>query len=365
MTGFIDGFDFKEMEIMKYYAPPASKDPAEAKQEAMDKVYSGLWYGARKMDGVFSKFVKDEDGNMMLLMRNRNKDGVFLDKIEYVPQFQSFFNTLPNGTCLLSEIYFPTHEGSSEVTKILGCKLDKALERQNKGDKLNLYIFDVLAWDEQSFMNKRFIDRISYLNELSSDNTYIHFAEYLNGSALWDMIQETLQNGGEGAVITEQSAKYQPGKRSKKITLKIKKEVSNTLDVFVIDKLPPARLSGTTAPETWMYWENTKTGEKYKGNMYKEYSTGDCIEPVTKGYYYDWAGSLVFGAVNKDNKVIPVCSISGFTEEVLSNYEKYKGVVAEITAMEVLDTGGLRHPKFVRWHADKQPKDCKWEDIFG
>ena len=58
-----------------------------------------------------------------------------------------FFEALPNGTCLLGEIYFPKNEGSSNVTTIMGCTQDKALRRQENGEKLHYYVFDVLAYN--------------------------------------------------------------------------------------------------------------------------------------------------------------------------------------------------------------------------
>ena len=368
MLGYIDNFDFKEMEAMKYFAPPANQDPKQARQEAMNKVFSGEWYGARKMDGAFFKFVKDEDGNKMLLSRSRSTvTKEFPDKIEWIPHLEEVFSILPKGTCVLGEIFFPTHEGSSEVTKIMGCKKEKAIERQ-KNDKLHFYIFDVLAYDGNSLMEERFIDRIEYLKDITHrlneiKNPYVHVAKYYNGQKLWARIEEILANGGEGAVITHQDAKYSPKSRSKKLTLKIKKEISNNMDMFVINSIPATRLSGTTAPETWNFWENVKTGEKIKGNMSQEYLKGKSYEPVTKAYFYDWPGSLIFG-VMREGRITPVCSISGLPEEVLSNYENYKGKVAEISAMEVLSTGGLRHPRLIQWRPDKNPEDCKWEDIF-
>ena len=54
-------------------------------------------------------------------------------------------------------------------------------------------------------------------------------------------------------------------------------------------------------------------------------------------------------------------------DEVLMNWKNYIGKVAEIVAMEIMDTEqkGLRHPRFLNWRPDKDPKDCQYEDIFG
>ena len=44
MYGFIDGYDFGEMEIMKYYAPPSTWSDEKKRENARMKIYSGDWY---------------------------------------------------------------------------------------------------------------------------------------------------------------------------------------------------------------------------------------------------------------------------------------------------------------------------------
>ena len=57
------------------------------------------------------------------------------------------------------------------------------------------------------------------------------------------------------------------------------------------------------------------------------------------------------------------------TEEVLGNWNKYKGAVAEITAMQITTNQnggyGLRHPKFIKWRPDLRASDTDWNRIFG
>ena len=65
MYGFIDGYDFGEMEAMKYYAPPSTWSDEKKRENARMKIYSGEWYGAEKKDGYFAKLIKDEDGNIV------------------------------------------------------------------------------------------------------------------------------------------------------------------------------------------------------------------------------------------------------------------------------------------------------------
>ena len=142
----IDNVDFHELPAQKYWSFPSGYKK-DSKAETQNMIFSGDYVGARKMDGAFYKFIKDENGNMELIGRSKSVSGNYLNKIDWVPQFHSFFNSLPNGTCLLGELYFPEKEGSSAVTTIMGCLPQKARDRQEKGMKLHYYVFDVLAYN--------------------------------------------------------------------------------------------------------------------------------------------------------------------------------------------------------------------------
>lgn len=366
MKNFIDKVDFHNLEAQKYWTPVASWTPERKKALIQDAIFSGDYVGSRKMDGAFYKFVKDEDGNMELLGRSKGVKGDYLNKIEWVPQLHEFFNKLPNGTCLLGEIYFPNNEGSSNVTTIMGCLKEKAIARQGANDKLNYYIFDVLAWNGKSLINSSIEERIDYLTigNLGYKNNFVEWASYYEGEQLWNNLQAILSMGGEGVVITKKGTCYQPGKRPARQTIKVKKELQETIDVIILDSIPPTRLYNGKEILTWQYWENIRTGEKLQGDFYKRYSDGEPIEPVTQTYWNGWAGSLSIG-VRKGDKVVRIGALSGLSFEVLENWKNYIGKVAEISGMEVLKTGGIRHPRFVRWRDDLRPRDTDWNRIFG
>ena len=368
MKGYIDKIDFHSLEPQRSWSMPASWDNERKQREVRNAIFSGEYVGARKIDGAFYKFIKDEDGNMELLGRSKSVNGDYLNKIEWVPQLQSFFDVLPNGTCLIGEIYFPNNEGSNHVTTIMGCLKDKAIARQNIGEKLHYYIFDVLAYNNTSFLKMSIETRLDNLKDLafiSQVDSCVEFAHYYKtGEEIWTQLQSILAEGGEGIVITKKGTCYQPGKRPARQTFKVKKELQETLDVVILDANPPTRLYNGKEIVTWKYWENIRTGEKILGDFYKDYSDGATIEPVTKTYWNNWAGSLVIGA-RKDNKLVVIGSLSGMTEEVLSNWEKYKGCVAEITGMQIHETGGIRHPRFVRWRPDLSARDTDYYRIFG
>ena len=56
MKNYIDNIDFHNLAAMKYWAPPASWNDAKKRSTTRERIYSGEWLGARKMDGSFWKF---------------------------------------------------------------------------------------------------------------------------------------------------------------------------------------------------------------------------------------------------------------------------------------------------------------------
>lgn len=360
----ICGIEFHELEAEKFWSFPASYKK-DSKTETRNMILSGDYIGSRKMDGAYYRFIKDMEGNMALQGRSRSVNGNFLDKIDHVPHLMDFFNELPNGTCLLGEVYFPNKEGSSNVTTIMGCLTDKAIARQEKGDKLHYYIFDIWAWDGESYMDKKSEDRFDELNACARayPNEYIEWAEYFEGKQLWEQLSTILSSGGEGIVMTKKGTHPEPGKRPARKTLKVKKEISNTIDCFFTGHFtaPTHEYSGKEI-ETWKYWEKVRTGEKMEGEFYKEYLEGMGIIPVTKPHFFGWAGSLEIGLV-KGDKVVPIGLLSGLTDEIKANAAEQKGKVIEVSCMEVLETGGLRHAKMVNWRPDKHWKECTWSQI--
>lgn len=367
MDFVIDKLNFEELPAEKYWSFPRSFK-GDPKVETRNMIYSGDYIGARKMDGAYYRFIKDMNGNMRLQGRSKSVNGDYLDKLDHVPHLMELFNKLPNGTCLLGEIYFPKNEGSSNVTTIMGCLTDKAITRQEKGDKLHYYVFDIWAWNGVSYMNKKCEDRFAELSARASAYPceYVEWARYYEGDNLWIQLQTILANGGEGIVMTKKGTIPSPGKRTARKTLKIKKELAENIDCFFTGRASaPTRLYTGSEIVTWKYWENPHTGEKIDGECYKQYYAGAPIEPVTKPYFNGWAGSLEIG-VMKDGEVCPIGFLSGLTDEVKANFKSYKGRCIEMAAMEVLhDTKGIRHGKFLRFRDDLEPSDCTWEKIFG
>jgi ATP-dependent DNA ligase len=265
----------------------------------------------------------------------------------------------------------------------MGCLKEKAIDRQEKGEKLHFYVFDILAWGGDSYLNDPFevrMRKLAFFKPLLT-HMYVTAAEYKSGKELWHMLQEILARGDEGVVITHKNGKYEPGKRPSKTTLKIKKELKQTIDCFFTGtgSAPTKEYTGKEI-ETWKFWQNRITGEKMEGEFYRDYVGGAAIEPVTKGFFYGWSGSLeigvfrhktgsrckIRGEVFEDTEVFPIGWLSGVTDEMKANPEKFAFQPMEVTAMEYDEFNHtLRHGKMVGWRKDLALKDCTLEKIEG
>jgi ATP-dependent DNA ligase len=374
MSSIINNVDFENLPAEKYWSFPKTYK-GDKHKDTKDFILSEVYIGAEKMDGHYARFIKDDNGNMRLQGRTESVNGGYLNKIEWVPQCMEFFNSLPNGTCLLGELYFPTKRGSRNVTTILGCLKDKALDRQAKGEKLCYYVFDVWAYNGKSLLNTPIETRIDhYLDyemlDLFDGEDYVKKADYLKGEELWNKYGEVLASGGECIVITKLGSVPEPGKRTARKTLKCKMEIEQTIDAFVDGNFRESTYNyNGDYIESWSYWINEITGEKFDTCKYKEYSNGELYTAISKGYYYGWPSAISFSLM-KDGKPKHIGYISGITEEIkeqfVKNPEEIIGKVAEISAMEIEHIGedySLRHAKIIQWRKDKTKEDCEWSQV--
>lgn len=378
MNCVIEGIDFYELEAMRYYSPSTSWSAEKKKENAEQKIFSGDWIGSLKKDGTFCMCGRNLEGEIFLRPRARNVKKEFVNKVDWVPQFHQFLKELDPGTVFLGEVYLPFNEQAKATTSILNCLLSKSLKRQeNEESRLYLYIFDVLAENGKSYLNMRAEERFDLLNSFSRAYSYeyVSWARYYGGKELWDKLQEYLSDGREGMVITHKDSPYEPGKRSAKRTLKIKKELQETIDCVIIGANPPTTLYTGKEPETWEFWFDESencfiTAQEYLNkkhtNIYAAYADGAPVKPVTKNRFYGWAGSLKLGLYDGD-KLVHVGDLSGVTDEVKENWKDYVGKVVVISCMEITENQeggwGFRHPRIINWRTDKPARECTIEQV--
>lgn len=368
MVGFVDGIDWVGAEAMKYWSYPAGYKK-DSKTEIRNFIFSGDYCGALKVDGYYQRLIKDEDGNCFMIARNKDVNGNPINKLEWIPQINSFMEVIPNGTVFFCEAYLPGNEGSRKITSLLGCLKDKCIQRQRSSQYLHLYIFDVAAFDGENYTSLGMEKRIAALDVIHERFEgvceYVDWATYYWGKELWEKLQEYLEEGREGIVLYKKDCPIYFKRTPARMTIKVKKEISQTIDCFFTGKYfaPTYKYEGKEI-ETWPYWINMITKEKIKGEKYMDYYNGAPIEPITKPFFNDWAGSLEIGLV-KGDKVVPIGYLSNLTEEIKANPDQYKGRCIEVTCMEIQETGGLRHAKMLGFRDDLTMRDCTWEKVFG
>ena len=371
--GFVCGKDFYEnFEVQKYWSFPSSWSVEKRTFEMNTMIYSDDYMGSEKKDGYFERFIKDEDGNMFLCSRDKGVSGV-INKIDWIPHLNPFFASLPVNTVLIGEIYL-NGKTSKNIVSILGCKVDKAIERQKQDEnKLCFYIFDVLAWAGELVDSYPIKNRVKYLNHIANSYKFDH-VEYATYYSTPEDIHENwlriLSEGGEGIVITKKKSPYDYGKRTARNTLKLKKELKENIDVFLTGNYKDAtyRYTGSEI-ETWPYWYNPITNERVFGDPSTRPGAQQ-LDPVTKLWYNDWAGSVEIGLMSDENKIVPIGWISGISDEVKKGIKEnptlWKGKVAELQAMEIDRSGSIptiRHGRLMRWRDDKNFKDCSYNQL--
>lgn len=370
MKGYVNGIDWVNAESMRYWSFTAATPAEKRRQEAHNMVFSGDYIGALKVDGYYERLIKDEDGNCFMVARSKNVKGEAVNKIEWVPQLQEFMDKLPNGTVLLSECYLPGNEGSQKITSLLGCLKEKCIARQESGQKLHFYIFDVMTYMGVDFTKTSFEDRVKFLYNLSCNSdyfkcNYVEWATYYEGEELWNKLQDYLASGREGIVIMRKDAQVYFKRTPARVSLKIKKELKESIDVFFTGKAAaPTKLYNGKEIESWQYWIDTYTEERIPiGSHYFEVvHDNKPYTAVTKPYYNGWAGSLEIGVMDGD-KEVGIGYLSGLTDEVKANYKDYIHRVIEVGAMQLTPDGALRHGKMLGWRPDKPWRECSIEQL--
>lgn len=323
---------------------------------ASELMASHKYIGQMKKDGYWYELVKNKHGEIYLFSRSKSKTtGFYSEKIANVPHIKKWAEQLPNDTILIGEIYY---EGktSKDVTRIMGCLPQKAVERQEKEGKIQYYIHDILRYDGKNFIQEEqdFEHRYSFLCEyvdiLFCTNDIIYVAPSKTGYDLEETIYRWMEKGQEGGVLKLKSGLYLPGKRRPKDMFKVKQE-ANDLDLIVMDFIAPEKMYTGKELETWKFWENGT--------------------PVTKPYALGWKMGYILGAYDDNGKLIEVCRCSsGLTDamraECAENPDKFLGNCVTIQGMSVDKKElSVRHPRFISTHFDKPAEDCKLTDIFG
>lgn len=364
-----------QLEPMKYNGSPIKSLVDEAFKN------DGKWVAQEKKDGALYMLEKIDDEHIYLFARTKSKKtGELVEKSANVPHIIEWAKSLPNDSIIIGEIYVPGGK-SNDVTKIMGCTPENAIKRQKSNDYggfIHYYIFDCIRFNGEDLCNTGFLTRFEKFENwfFKQDvNVYISLAPLYKNN-----FEQNLHNifakGGEGMVFKKIDAIYEPGKRPTRTYFKMKEHM-DSIDLVCIGLEDPIRTYTGKEIETWQYWvqrgkmdqDGNYLWHDYYGYHYKDYQHNPNLwEPVTKPWFFGWKNAMTLG-LYKDGKLIEVGKVaSGLTdairEDMAINPENYLNHVIECEAMSTTKDGALRHPVFIKVREDKNPEDCKYEEVF-
>lgn len=373
--------DWFELGVQKYWAPTSTTSSEVRRMKLEQAIESGEYIWSEKFDGNFLRAVITPNRNALQtrgISTVTKTYGEVQDKVLFWDSITSAFN---NGvTVLLGEGYVP---GGIDATvgSILRSLPPKALARQ-KDIKMEYRIFDVLALDGISFLDKPIEQRIQYIpivvnrinNPLVKEVTFHDMDKNF-----FDDIGEIFARGGEGAVCYKKGILYTPGKRSSAwTTIKVKQEISSEIDAFITGIVPGEKVYTGKDLGTWQLWENQRTGEKVVGSYFGEYRTGGAYIPITKNYFNDWPGAIQVSVYDNNHNEVTLCKVSGLTEEFKTSLrdepKRWIGCPVSISGMMVssakADSEGngisIRHPLLKRIREnDISKEDCTLAKILS
>ena len=373
--------DYFTMEPMKYWSMPSTMSPEERRIKLEQLVDSGEYMFGLKTDGNWSRAIITPERSALQtrgISTVTKTYGEIQDKVIF---WDAIINAKWNGTTIiLGEVYLPGAI-DKDVGSILRCLAPKALSRQ-KDKPLKWRIFDVLALDGFDCMNIHFDQRIKMIPQVVEriNSPLVEGVSYYEmDDTFFDKMGEIFAAGGEGAVCYKKSSTYEPGKRGPHAwdTVKVKQEISSEIDAFITGIVPGEKFYTGKDLATWQLWENHRTGEKVVGSYFGEYQLGGPYIPVTKNYFNDWPAAIQVSVFDKNGNDIPLCKVSGLTEEFKSSLrdepERWFGCPVTIGGMMVssakADSEGngisIRHPLLKRIReGDLLKEDCTLAKIF-
>ena len=374
--------NYFEMEPMKYFAPPSTMSADTRRMKLEQMIDGGNYLFGLKTDGNWSRAVITSERQALQTRGISTVTKTYGEIQEKVFFWQDVCNAFTSGdTVILGEVYLPGAI-DKDVGSILRCLTPKAIARQ-KDNPLKWRIFDVLVLDGKDYMDTGFEERTKLIpivvqrinSSLVEGVTY-----YEMDNTFFDKMGEIFAAGGEGCVCYRKDSIYVPGKRGPHAwdTVKVKQEISSEIDAFITGIVAGEKLYTGKDLASWQLWENHRTGEKVVGSYFGEYQLGGAYIPVTKNYFYDWPAAIQVSVYDKDKNEIPLCKVSGLTEDFKSSLrdepERWIGCPVSLSGMMVssakADSEGngisIRHPLLKRIREnDISKEDCTLAKILS
>jgi ATP-dependent DNA ligase len=391
------------------------------------------------------------------------------ENTDLLPQIRDINCTELAGTIIEGEIFIP-NQPFNAIQSVMNCKWDESIKRQIDLGFAVLHTFDIMyfkgrcvedlpLWKRKLLLayvvhkaNSPYIEMVKFfssevpvtipqchINILTKNvENYPTLYEEVDhhGLPTFDGIDVCLSKkayyeyivmiGGEGIILKDKKGQYFH-KRGREYQ-KVKKTLTREVIVLGFTE-PTVYYDGKFPNDYWKYWcdaeDDTSLYELEEGKSASKFHDEGYL-PVTKYYYENWVGNIIYGVVItdeeikklskkkkfkivsypkiedkpenmtfetwkslKDCKILVVGECSGFDEETrymftsnaihdsgyvmnaseeeIEQYDMTRtywiGQVIEVKANEIFrDTGKMRHPRFLRLRDDKSPIECTWKD---
>lgn len=391
----------RELEPERYWNMPSSYSKEKRELEIEHMISGGNYYYQLKTDGNYSAFICDFDGDKRLISRGLStvtkEYGRLEDKLFFYKDVAVAFS---KPTRIMGEIWL---EGAVDknIGSILRCAAIKSKSIQDqefyfnaannikfsakdkrdiennefRGQKLRWRIFDVWYYDGEDLMNTPWIERQKYVKmaaERINNPLVTYVPYYLMDNHFYDDLAALFEDGQEGVVCYREDGKPEPGKRTAHKTCKVKREISNDIDAFIIGVEPATQNYTGKELGNWQFWQDTRTGEKLVGDYFGAYQSGHSLIPITKNWFYSYPGAIIVGVYDANGEIYSLCRVAGLTDdfktELRDNFDKWYMCPVSIGGMALSNSNGLsiRHPHLnsIRL-GDIDPADCTLSKIIS
>jgi len=318
----------------------------------MQTMYYNLYWIAEIKEDGFSYICDDQHMYSRSLSTAKETKGQPVEKSTHVPHITLFFKQLKDvhdiSVDIHGELYYP-NKTSDDVTKIMGCTVDKAIARQQEMGWLDYLVYDLRSvnginiCDQPWYFRRAILEIIMLLGHDACNriNTYMrvdpkitisrenrnHPSDHIRISQVFtgdprQKFSQVVSTGGEGLMLKDTLGKYIPGKKPANQLGKSQEGITADVVITGFD------MNGTG--------KNENLFRSIKVGMYED---GELIE---------------MGTVNSGIS-------DGLRQQMFASMDCQIGKVIEITAMEATKKGMFRSARFIKFRDDKSANECIFE----
>lgn len=354
---------------IRYIENMSAKEPLN--EQNLEDLYKGVREGTHiveeKLDGVRADMQFCQGKARLFSRRISKKTNWYSENTDNFPWLHKYESNLV-GTVIDGELTSSDGEFKT-ISSLCNCLWDEAILRQMRdGTKVYYNAFDIMYYKGINAMKLPLEKRKVLLNKVveEANNPFIKLHPYLSLINASQYYEDIVQRGGEGVMIKDKKSPYE----MKRVRHMTKVKAYDTWDVIIIGFTEPTKVYEGKEIDTWEYWE------------------GDT--PVTKAYYNKQIGTIRYGVIvtedelqewqlqnpkeklplvvrHEDKIILEVGECGGITDEERSYMTEHQREmilqVIEVGANDqMIKTGKLRHPRYVRRREDKDWKQCIWKD---